>query len=298
MNILVLGGTRFIGRSFVDAALANGHQLTLFNRGVTPTDAPASVRRIHGDRGDPGSVAPLAAGWDCVVDFSGYRPDQVRPVLHAVASSAHHYLYISTVSVYAQPLPVDASEDAPLLDVPEDIAPQHPHASGALKACCERLLREALGARLTVVRPTVVIGPNDYTDRFTWWVRRIAAGGTVPVPRRLGQHLQLIDVRDLSAFLLLLAERAEAGTFNAVAPERPLTLGGMISTVSGALGVPITPQPVDAGSDAEGLPLALGTEDDSMFRVSGAPAYAHGLQPRPLAESARDVLASLAAPLA
>ena len=297
MNILVLGGTRFIGRSFVNAALANGHQLTLFNRGVTPSDAPASVRRIHGDRSDPSGVAPLAAGWDCVVDVSGYRPDQVRPVLHAVTPSALHYLYVSTVSVYAQPLPVGAAEDAPLLDVPEEIAPQHPHAYGALKACCERLLRDAFGARLTIVRPTVVIGPNDYTDRFTWWVRRIAAGGTVPVPRRLGQRVQLIDVRDLSAFLLLLVERAEAGIFNAVAPERPLTLGGMISTVSGALGVPIT-EPVDPAGDDGDLPLAIGADDDSMFRVSGAAAYARGLRPRPLAESARDVLASLAAPLA
>jgi 2'-hydroxyisoflavone reductase len=291
VRILVLGGTRFIGSTFVETALAHQHKLTLFNRGRSHPELFASVQRVTGDRGDPAAVSQLAAHeWDCIVDISGYSPDQVRPILDIPGHSSAHYVYISTVSVYAEPMPPDAAEDAPLLEVDESISAGDARAYGGLKALCESLLRDSVGDRLTVLRPTFVIGPDDYTDRFTWWVRRIARGGRMAVPRRLEQHLQLIDVRDLAGFALKVIEQRTLGTFNAVGPEQPLTVGTMVDSVQQALEVTVTPVPVGTGRRARStFPLCIGDDDDGSLRVSGAAARAHGLSLRPLAESVRDI---------
>ena len=291
MDILVLGGTRFIGRTFVDIALSREHTLTLFNRGHTDPGLFPSVRRISGDRGDRDAVSQLAERtWDCILDISGYRPDQVRPVIDAAGGAGKHYVYVSTVSVYAEPMVPGALEDAPLLEVDESIPAGDPRAYGGLKALCEALLRSALADRLTVLRPTFVIGPHDYTDRFTWWVRRIARGGRMAVPRRLDQHLQLIEVRDLAAFAMRVIEQRILGTFNTVGPEQPLTIAAMIAAVQGALGVTIAPQPAGSGSSAAAsFPLCIGDDDDGSLQVSGAAARAHGLSLRALAGSVRDI---------
>jgi 2'-hydroxyisoflavone reductase len=176
-----------------------------------------------------------------------------------------------------------------LLQVPESIPSSDPRAYGGLKALCERELRDAVGGRLTILRPTVVIGPHDYTDRFGWWVKRIAGGRDLPVPRRLDQPIQLIDVRDLSAFTVRTVDMRLLGAYNAVGPKEPLTLRGMIDTVSTALGVAVRLAPNDENAH---FPLTL-PEDasaDGYFSLSGAAAYGHGLALRPLGESARDVL--------
>jgi len=291
MNVLVLGGTRFVGRAFVEAALSNAHTLTMFNRGLSDPAAFPETRRVAGDRSSREDVAPLEGAWDCVVDVSGYRPDQLRPFLDLAGASVVHYLYVSTVSVYAEPMPPGAAEDAPMLSVGEDIAAGDPRAYGGLKALCELLLRDRLGERLTVVRPTFVIGPHDYTDRFTWWVRRIAHGGRMAVPPNLGQHLQLIDVRDLAAFMVRIVEGRVPGTFNAVGPERPISMAAMIEAVAEAVGTVVVPVPVDARSArALAFPLYIGDEDDGGLQVSGAAARVHGLTLRPLAASVHDIL--------
>ena len=162
MKVLVLGGTRFVGRGIVEATLNAKHDVTLFNRGTDRALFPA-VPRIIGDRTK--DTATLAAqDWDCVVDVSGYRPSEVRPVARAVHDHTQHYVYISTVSVYETPMPPGAGEEAPLMRVDEPIPDTDPRSYGGLKALCESALRASLGDRLTVLRPTVVVGPHDYTD--------------------------------------------------------------------------------------------------------------------------------------
>jgi 2'-hydroxyisoflavone reductase len=290
MNILVIGGTRFVGRGIVDAALQRAHTVTLFNRGVTGAGVFPDVPRLTGDRRSDADVAQLSGTeWDCVVDVSAYRPAEVRPVLHTLGDAIRHYVYVSTVSVYADPVVPGATEDAPLLQVGEDVPAGDRHAYGGLKAACEVALRSAIGDRLTVLRPTVVVGPHDYTDRFTWWVRQIAEGGRLQVPRNLDQAVQLIDVRDLGAFAVHAVEERLLGTFNTVGPERPLTLATMIGLIQDAIGVSV--ELVPTGAEAARFPLLIDDGDDGAFRVSGAAAYRRGLALRPLTESARDVLA-------
>lgn len=292
MQILVLGGTRFVGRGIVEAALDRGHELTLFNRGTSDPEAfrdNPNVHRLIGDRRSE-TVAQIAeVAWDAVVDVSAYRPDDVRPVLRVLSNQAPHYVFISTVSVYSPNIPPGSDESAPLLQVPETIPSSDPRSYGGLKVLCERELRNALEGRLTILRPTVVIGPRDYTDRFGWWVKRIAGGGDLPVPRRFEQPVQLIDVRDLSAFTMRTIDMNIVGTYNAVGPKEPSTLGGMIDMVSSALGVAVRLVPTDGGSQ---LPLTLPEDGsaDGYFSVSGAAAYRHGLTLRPIGDSARDVL--------
>jgi 2'-hydroxyisoflavone reductase len=292
MQILVLGGTRFIGRGIVEAALERGHELTLFNRGSSDPDAFRNTPNVNSLRGDRHTedIAQIAERrWDAVVDVSAYRPDDLRPVLRALSNQAPHYVFISTVSVYASDIPPGSDESAPLLQVPESIPSSDPRAYGGLKALCERELRGAVEDRLTILRPTVVIGPRDYTDRFGWWVKRIARGGDLQVPRRLDQPVQIIDVRDLSAFTVRTMDMTLFGTYNAVGPKGPMTLAGMIETVGDALGVAVRLGPRD---DASQFPLTLPEDGsaDGYFSLSGAAAYRQGLTLRPIGDSARDVL--------
>lgn len=165
MDVLVLGGTRFVGRAIAERAIARGHGVTLFNRGSDQAAFPAAAR-INGDRDVQSDVARIGGhAWDAVVDVSGYRPAQVRAVLAALGAGRPRYLYISTVSVYADPVPRGASESAPLLEVDETIPSTDPRAYGGLKVLCERELAAEYSGPLTILRPTVVIGPHDYTDR-------------------------------------------------------------------------------------------------------------------------------------
>jgi len=291
-RVLVLGGTRFVGRAIVEAALSAGHEVTLFNRGSAPDLFPGA-RRILGDR-DTADIDRIAqATWDCVVDVSGYRPAQVRGVLHALGDRVSHYLFISTVSVYATPLPPGAAEDAPLIVVDETVPPGDPLAYGGLKVLCEQELRARLDGLLTVVRPTVVIGPHDTTDRFPWWVRLVARGGRIEVPARVDQPLQLIDAADLSAFVVRAIEQRVGGTFNVVGPAAPLTLRGLIDLLSVALDSNVEPVPAAGGAGAR-IPLTTDPEGtaDGLFAVSGEAAYRAGLTLRPLEQSAREVLST------
>lgn len=286
MRILVLGGTRFIGRAIVETALAHDHEVTLFNRG-THRDVVPSVPRIVGDRNSD-DVRKLADGeWDSIVDVSAYKPAEVRSALDVLRGRFTQYVYISTVSVYDNP-PPGSDESAALLRVEESIPAGTPEAYGGLKVLCEQALRSAVADRLTVLRPTVVIGPHDYTDRFPSWVRGVARGGRVPVPRRVEQPVQLIDASDLGAFAVHALEQRIVGTFNAVGPREPMTLGSMVSMLAAAFGSEVE---LDPASGRE-FPLTLPEDGsrDGYFSVSGAAAYAAGLTLRPLGESGLDVL--------
>ena len=294
MRILVLGGTSFVGRAVVDQALADGHDLTLFSRGRTGPELFPDVERRTGDR-DSGDYASLQDGsWEAVVDVSGYVPRHVGQATDALHGRVGRYLFISTGSVYdhtraGEPLTEDAPRLAPVRDT-EEISFE---TYGALKVACEDDLLERWGDAATIVRPGIVAGPYDPTDRFTYWVRRAADGGRVALPARPEQPVQVVDSRDLGRLVVALVAGDVAGTFNAVGPAEPVDLAGLVRTCAAAAGSQVEVVPVDPSAVPPGFPLVLPPDGswDVMFRRSADLARAHGLTTTPLEQTARDVLA-------
>ena len=291
MRILVLGGTSFVGRAVVERALSGGHELTLFSRGRTGAELFPDVERRTGDR-DTGDYASLSGGrWDAVVDVSAYVPRHVRQAAEALRDSAGRYLFISTGSVYdvRQAPPTDLSEDSPRLAPERGTEEVTGDTYGPLKVACEDDVAALWGERGTIVRPGVVAGPYDPTDRFTYWVRRAARGGRVAVPGRLEQPVQVVDARDLAALVVALLEADLPGTYNAVGPAKPVMLGELVQVCAQAAGstVDLVPVPVEPG-----FPLVLADPAaDPLFRRSASAARAVGLGATPLATTAADVLA-------
>jgi len=309
MNLLIIGGTRFLGRHLVDAALARGDQVTLFNRGQTSTDVPAGVQWIQGDR--QGDLAMLATGhWDAVVDTCGYLPADVGRMAQALAGRVGRYAFISSVSAYASSAQPNA-EDAPLGRMADtDTTVVDGRTYGPLKALCEAAVTHALGdARSLLIRPGLIVGPHDPTGRFTWWPARLARaavdGLPVLAPGAPARPLQFIDVRDLAAWTLYLLRTGASGAFNAVAPPAFTTWGGLIDACARAAGGPsphIRWLP-DAGLLAAGvqpwsdLPLWLpaegpdAAEHAAFMAVPAHKALAGGLTLRSLDQTVADTLA-------
>ena len=235
MRLLVIGGSKFLGRHVVDAARTAGHSLTLLNRGRTNPTLFTDVELRIADRN--GDLAVLDGGtWDAVIDTSAYLPRQVRGMAARLAGRVGRYLLVSTISVYAEPLAAGPDEDAPL-QVLADPGTETVDGStyGGLKLLCEQALAEALPGIGLVARPGLLVGPHDPTGRFTWWLRRIAAGGDVLAPGDPATPVQFIDARDAAAWLLLQAEGGRTGTFNLTGPEQPLTMGDLLRAACATL---------------------------------------------------------------
>ena len=216
MRFLLLGGPRFLGRAVADAALARGHELTFFNRGRTNPELYPEAERIVGDRRED-LVALEGKTWDAVIDTCGYLPDDVASSAAALAGCTT-YCFVSSVSVYAD-LSTPVNEESPVADLGD--LPRNEvtdESYGALKALCEGAVRETFGDRALVVRPGLIVGPHDPTGRFTYWPHRVARGGEVVAPGPPGRRAQVIDVRDLAAWIVALCERGVGGTFNATHP--------------------------------------------------------------------------------
>ena len=230
MNLLILGGTIFLGRYLVEAALARGHQVTLFNRGQHNSELYPDVEKLRGDR-DGGLDVLRGRRWDAVVDTSGYVPRVVRASAELLADAVEHYTFISSISVYPHFRSVGLDESAPVgtLDDPtvEEITGE---SYGPLKALCEQAVEQALPGRTLVIRPGLIVGPHDYSDRFTYWVRRVAQGGELLAPAHPDWHTQIIDVRDLAEWTLRMVERRQTGVYNATGPEYDLTFGQLLET--------------------------------------------------------------------
>ena len=313
LNLLVLGGTRFLGRHVVDAALARGHRVTTFTRGRNPAHA-AGVEALLGDR-DPRFGDGLAAlegrTFDAVLDLSGYVPRIGGASAALLRPNAGHYLFVSSVSVYADTSKPGVDEDAPVAVLEDPATEEVIRHYGALKAACERVVRETFGGDATIVRPGLIVGPYDPTDRFGYWVARFVdpglLGGRGPravVPAPPDAAVQLIDARDLAAWMIGLVERRVHGTFNAVSAADQWTFGDIVDALVAAS--PSPPQPLWA-DDAmllrhgvepwTGLPLWLpASEPDhgGFMRVATARAIAQGLATRPLAATIADTAAWLA----
>ena len=293
MRLLVIGGTRFVGRHLVEAALAAGHEVTLVHRSAT-TLFP-SARHVLADRND--DLSALAAGeWDATVDVCAYLPSQVRSLAAALGDRGGHHVLVSSVSVYADlPGPGGDDDSAVLPAAGDDVDDVTDTTYGPLKVACERAAAATYGDRLAVVRPTYVVGPNDPTGRFPWWVRRMARGGQVLAPGAPDDPAQVVDVRDLADFQLSLATGQIAGVFNAVRPTLPwselleatTSVAPAGTTLAWVDGEWLTQQGV-TGAD---LPLWSEGRVDWESAMSPARAEAAGLRHRPLSESVRDTAA-------
>lgn len=302
MHLLVLGGTRFVGRHLVEAALEHGHQVTLFNRG-THADVFPGLELVRGDRTRPGDLAQLEGRrFDAAIDTSGYVPAHVRASARLLAPTVGRYLFVSTISVYAQPFEAGGDEDAPLLGWPEGLDPATEEfmgeAYGPLKVRCEREVTAAFGERALVLRPGVVVGPHDPTDRFTYWVRRAARGGRLLAPDGPGTTTQWIDGRDLAAFGVAGLERGLAGTFNVVTPAGAHTLGGLIEAGRAVAGSDAEPVWVPEAFLLERevapfteVPMWVPAAWAGLMQASSERAHAAGLSTRAVEATVRDTLA-------
>jgi 2'-hydroxyisoflavone reductase len=296
VRLLVLGGTKFLGRGIVDAALARGHSVTLFNRGVTNPGLYPEVESIRGDRG--GDLSRLSGReWDGVIDPSGYLPRVVRASAELLRGAAGHYVFVSSISVYADPLAAGSDESAPLVDAVPDADEVTGETYGGLKVGCEEVVREVFGGAHANVRAGLIVGPHDPTGRFTYWPVRVARGGEVVAPGDPDRVVQVVDVRDLGAWLVHVAEERIGGVFNASGEPR-LSMGELLETCRAA-----------SGSDAElvwvtdefllgqgvgpwmELPLWLEPADAGFLQVDVSRAVAAGLRFRPIAETVADTLA-------
>ncbi len=290
MHILVLGGTQFLGRHVVDAALARGHDVTLFNRGQTRPDIFPDVEKLHGDR--DGDLAALEGrSFDAVVDTSGYVPRIVQETIDALGHVGH-YTFVSSISVYAD-LSTPPTEQSPVAQLQEPTE-EWREAYGELKALCEDVVRERY-PNAFIPRPGLIAGPWDPTGRFTYWPVRLAAGGRVLAPSPPDADAQVIDARDLAAWIVAAAETGLGGTYNAVGPV--LRRDELIDACRSDADVEFVWVDGDFLAEHEvgewmELPLWLhGAEHQGMLSIDAARAYDAGLATRPLAETVRDTLA-------
>jgi 2'-hydroxyisoflavone reductase len=266
MRLLVLGGTKFLGRHAVGHALEQGHDVTTFTRGRTNPDLFPEAEHLTGDR-DGDLEALRGRTWDGVIDTSGYVPDVVRQSAELLRDAVRRYLFVSTISVYGDP--------------------EEPY--GANKLASERVVEELYRDRCTIVRPGLIVGPFDPTDRFTYWPRRLAAGGDVLAPGDPKQPVQVVDARDLAAWLVQLALHGPGGRFDATSPAT--TLGDVLERLRGGANLVWVDgqQVMDAGVEPwMELPLWLPEDGWPLMERDVSAAVAAGLTFRPLEETARD----------
>ena len=293
LKLLLIGGPKFLGYALIEAALARGHEVTTFNRGQTNPELFPQVEKVHGDR--DGGLAPLEGRtWDAVLDTSGYVPRHVRDSAALLAGAADRYVFVSSISYYADYRKPRTETDPPerLGDKPDDRLLADYSNYGALKALCEQEAERAFGDRALLVRPGLIVGPNDPTDRFTYWPRRSERGGPILAPP--DQPVQMVDVRDLADWTIRLVEDGGSGPYNATSPPGAITFDSMLEAC-GATDVVRVTEEFLAEQGVEGwmdLPCWIPPGDRDLAAFQLVPvdrAVGAGLTFRPLAETARDV---------
>lgn len=307
LNILILGGTGFTGPFQVNYALARGHKVTLFNRGKRPSpEWPGEVEQLLGDRNTGDLRSLQGRKWDVCIDNPTSLPFWVRDVGKVLKGNVGQYLFISTISVYADGSRAGMTEDAPLAvyegkdamaETQESLRADIEHLYGPLKALSEAEAHKQFGERVTIVRPGYIVGPRDETDRFTYWPHRVAQGGEMLVPGDGSDPVQIIDGRDLGEWMIRLAEAGTLGTFNAVGPAKPLSTTAMLEGCERVTGKKPTYTHVSPEFLEENkveLPIWVSSRGGPYAgygAVSNARAIAAGLTYRPFDTTVTDLLA-------
>jgi 2'-hydroxyisoflavone reductase len=312
LNILILGGTVFLGRQLVETAMALGHCVTLFNRGSHPDIFP-QVESLRGDRRVDLSVL-RGRRWDAVIDTCGYVPGAVRASAEVLKDSVDRYVFISSISVYSDSKASQVDESTPVnritaeqLKAAEEIVPSGPiiavnygEAYGGLKALCEEAAESVMPGRAVNVRAGLIVGPHDYSDRFTYWPTRVARGGEVLAPGLPDRPKQLIDVRDVADWILHMLETGEAGTYNVTGPDYRLTMSALLEECRAATGSDASFTWVSDEFLLESgvtpwseMPLWIPSQyERAGFQATDCDKAIHaGLKFRPLAETILDTLA-------
>jgi 2'-hydroxyisoflavone reductase len=298
LKVLFLGGTSFLGPETVEILVARGHGVTLFNRGRTNPHLFPHLEKLVGDR--DGRLDALAGrSWDVVIDTSGYVPRHVRLSAELLKERVAHYLFVSTISVYpgfgesdetiTEATPVGTLED-------ETVEAVTGETYGPLKALCEKEVEKAFPGRSTNVRPGLIVGPTDPTDRFTWWPWRLSKGGEMVAPGDGTTEVQVIDVRDLAAWMVHVVEAKVTGTYNAIGPAERADFRSFLEGAKAAQGSDATltwiPEEVLLAAGVrpfQDLPLWI--PKGKLPHVENARAIAKGLAFRPLPETAKDTAA-------
>jgi 2'-hydroxyisoflavone reductase len=297
MKILSIGGTRFFGRAFVELAARRGHEVTVFHRGESePEDFP-DVEHVHGDR-NAGVEILEGRSWDAVLDTWAFVPREVRELAEVIGDRVGHYTLVSSLSVHPDDLPAGATEDTPTHRPPypetEDVTDE---TYGPLKVACEVEAAATFAGRLLVIRPGYIVGPHDPTDRFTYWVRRAAAGGEMLAPGPPDAPIQGIDARDLGVFVVERIEASDTDTYGVVGPAEPATTSSVLESARSAGAADTT----FVWADLDFV-LGLGERRETWFPMwhphlpgfhtyDAGKAAAAGLRPRPFDETIADTLA-------
>ncbi|HEU5370277.1 MAG TPA: NAD-dependent epimerase/dehydratase family protein [Ktedonobacterales bacterium] len=301
MKLLLLGGTVFLGRHLVEAAQARGHEVTLFNRGQHNAALFPDVEKLRGDR-DGDLSALQGRRFDAVIDTCGYVPRVVRASAELLAGAVDHYTFISTISVFANTSKPGIDESGAVGKLADETTEEVTGESyGPLKALCEQAAERAMPERVLNIRPGLIVGPHDPTDRFTYWPHRVAQGGEVLAPGRPEYLVQFIDARDLAEWTIRMVEAKQTGTYNATGPDYPLTLGQVLEECKRQSGSDARfvwvdeKRLLDAGATPwMEVPLWIPESDPDAAGFSAIncnKAFAAGLTFRPLGETIRDTLA-------
>jgi len=299
MRILIIGGTRFLGRHIVNSARVRGHEVTLFNRGETNPNLYQSVKKIRGDRAT--DMDQVSGQWDAVIDTCGYLPRIVKKSAEALKDKVSHYVFISSISVYESFSKVGIHEGDPVGTLNNEAVEEITGETyGPLKALCEKEVQNVYGIHSLIIRPGLIVGPHDPTDRFTYWPMRVKRGGEILAPQSAGVPVQIIDARDLADFIINLLHHDVCGTFNATGPETPLTMGALLDTCKLVTGsdAKFTWAPLDFLTDNHVAPWSElpawvpDTEEDAGFsRVDISKARKAGLTFSSLAATIHDTIA-------
>lgn len=300
MKILILGGKRFLGIALAEAMLQSGHTPTFFNRGLTNPELLPQVKTLIGER-DGDLEALKRRKWDAVIDTSGYIPRITRKSAKFLSGKCGLYVFISSVSVYKDFRTPDITESYPLAELDDPtIEDQTGEAYGPLKALCEYEIQQAFDGKVLVMRPGLIVGPNDPTDRFSYWPWRVSLGGQVVAPSPPSANLQFIDVRDLAEFIISQIEVNSEGVFNVTGPRKPATFGSLLvacreAAVSEASFIWVDETYLlNAGVlPWRDLPLWVPSNDPAFtgfYNINNNKAQKAGLNFRPLSQTVSDTL--------
>ncbi|HYK75088.1 MAG TPA: NAD-dependent epimerase/dehydratase family protein [Pseudoneobacillus sp.] len=313
MKILIIGGTRFLGRFLVEEGQKRNHEITLFNRG-TNKDVFPNVEQVFGDRNQVQDLEQLKGRkWDAVIDTCGYLPQTLDKSIQVIGELVEQYVFISTISVYKDFSKKNYNEDAESLTMSKEEVDEITKGSdapvmshyGELKSLCEQALLNSVPSKSLIIRPGLIVGPYDNSDRFTYWVKRINEGGKVLAPGNPDRMVQYIDVRDLAKWTIQMVEKKKTGVFNATGIDKKLTMNSLLQGI--VRGIDSDAELVWAKDDfllenevgpwmemplwiPEGKPLSDGKDMSGMLSANTERAVSEGLSFRTVEETASDTL--------